>query len=125
MFFSKTLHPSSPAPAPLSNFSLFFWSLSSNLDARQPLPDGCEALLGSDVIHDDHTVGLAEELLGDAPVPAGKRGGGNEAMEAEEEEVFSLESLVSFVLDPHLSCPAVSHICSATWLLSTLMVLTL
>lgn len=26
---------------------------------------------------------------------------------------------------PHLSCPAVSHICSATWLLSTVIVFTL
>lgn len=44
---------------------------SSYLYTGQPLSYRSEALLISDVIHDYHTVSLAEELLGDAAIPEG------------------------------------------------------
>lgn len=44
------------------------------LNTGQPLSDGREALLSCDVIHHKHSVGLAEELFGDASIPAGGAG---------------------------------------------------
>ena len=45
-----------------------------HLHTGQPLPHAGESELRRDVVHNHHAVGLAEELLGDAAVPAG--GGG-------------------------------------------------
>ena len=50
-------------------------SISSRyLDARQPLSDSSEAVLGCDVVHHHHAVSLSKELFGDASKPAA--GGG-------------------------------------------------
>lgn len=45
----------------------------SDLDVSEPGFDGPEALLHRDVVHHHHAVRLAEELLGDAAVPAATR----------------------------------------------------
>lgn len=37
--------------------------VAAHLHAAQPLPDGQEGLLGCEVIHNNHAVGLPEELL--------------------------------------------------------------
>ena len=60
----------------LWNMCSTVWLFLSYLYTCQPLSDGCEALLGCDVIHHNHTVGLAKELLGDASIPVGGGGGG-------------------------------------------------
>lgn len=46
------------------------WGQRSDLDVSEPGFDGPEALLHRDVVHHHHAVRLAEELLGDAAVPA-------------------------------------------------------
>lgn len=41
----------------------------SDLDVDEPGFHSLETLLHSHIIHDHHTIGFAEELLGDAAVP--------------------------------------------------------
>lgn len=48
---------------------LLGWS-PAHLHAAQPLPDRQEGLFSCEVIHDDDTIGLSEELLGDTMIPA-------------------------------------------------------
>lgn len=42
----------------------------THLHAAQPLADRQEGLLGCEVIHNNHTVGLSEELLTDTAISA-------------------------------------------------------
>lgn len=43
---------------------------TAHLHAAQPLPDRQEGLPGCEVVHNNHAVGLSEELLGDTAIPA-------------------------------------------------------
>lgn len=43
---------------------------TAHLHTAQPLPDRQEGLPGCEVVHNNHAVGLSEELLGDTAIPA-------------------------------------------------------
>lgn len=103
-----------PAPRGLSDPPLY-------LDVLNPLADAEEAALGADVVEKQHAVGLAEVGLGDAPVPAARAvTAGGARPRPTPGQLWGPASPAGWVPEAgmapagsaHLSCPAVSQICS-------------
>lgn len=59
---------------------VFLWLVLPYLNTSEPLSYSCETLLGSDIIHHNHTISLTKELLGDASIPAGQAAGSSKFM---------------------------------------------
>lgn len=93
--------------------------LAAHLHAAQPLADRQEGLLGREVIHNNHTVGLSEELLTDTAISATGEPLSEVCLPWEPQP-----SLGPADAAPHLSWPAVSHSWRATCALSTVTVFT-
>lgn len=91
------------------------------LDVLNPLADADEAALGADVVEEQHAVGLAEVGLGNAPVPAARAVTARGARPLPTPgQLWGPASPAGWVPEAgmapagsaHLSCPAVSQICS-------------